>query len=181
AGVALLALLDTVSWTFIERRGLSIGMSPMTVGSVLGLTNFLGMVGATLPIVAGERLGRVAPVLVGTCIGAVAAVVPYISGSRVHFIVFSSAYVIAFAAVIPFCMGSAATLDRDGMWASIVGAMLVAPTAMGPFLAGFVIDNYGFQGIPWVLATLGAFTAIAFAAFFLTNRSRQQRLAITAT
>jgi MFS family permease len=175
AGVAFLALLDTVSWTFIERRGLSIGMTPVAVGNVLGLTNFLGMLGAALPIVAGERLGRVLPVLLGTGVGVVAAIVPYQSVSHVHFAVSSAIYVTAFAAVIPYCMGSASTLDREGVWASIVGAMLVAPTAIGPFLSGFVVDTYGFQGIPWALAALGALTAAAFATFYLLDRTRQTR------
>jgi hypothetical protein len=150
----------------LERRGVDIGLDDVTIGAVLGITNFVGMLGAAAPMLVGPGTGRSGIVLVGSAMVLGCAIVPFVSTSHLAYAASTGVYVLSLTAVIPFVVGIAATLDDRGTWAAAVNAMLVAPAALGPFTSGLIVDRYGFAGIAWAVGALGAAMMIAFALVF---------------
>lgn len=76
-------------WSFTERMGVSIGLDLETIGTIFAGGIFVGLAGATLAAVVGQRWGSFWPVLIATtCLLFTAFFLPQVSVPMVFIILF---------------------------------------------------------------------------------------------
>ena len=174
AGAFLLDMCGQGVWAFTERIGADVGLDLTDIGKVTALANFSGLLGSVVAAWLGTRRGRTAPLAFGVAATACAQWFLVNATSGVIYAVAQVGWGLAYYFTVPYIMGLAASLDRQGRWTVSVGAMLVLGAAIGPLVAGSAIESWGSRGFAW---SLMACTAVSFASFTLVSvrTDRQSR------
>jgi MFS family permease len=143
-----------------------VGLDLTDIGKVTALANFSGLLGSVVAAWLGTRRGRTAPLAFGVAATACAQWFLVNATSGVIYAVAQVGWGLAYYFTLPYIMGLAASLDRQGRWTVSVGAMLVLGAAIGPLVAGSAIESWGSRGFAW---SLMACTAVSFASFTLVS------------
>ena len=53
---------------------------------------------------------------------------------------------------LPYLMGTAAALDREGRWTAAGAGVLIIGIALGPAIAGVLVARFGFPALSWLVA-----------------------------
>jgi hypothetical protein len=155
AGAVLLwSLAQNALWGVSGRIGVGqANLSETTVGVVFAAALGAGLLGVLAAGALGSRLGRALPigggtVLIAGCI-ALSASATGLGGFAAGEISWNTLYPV----VLSYLIGLAASLDRRGRWAVLVGSASSLGTAAGP-LTGSVLSAQA--GFPVMGAVLGA-------------------------
>ncbi|MGI9295491.1 MAG: MFS transporter [Pseudomonadales bacterium] len=162
-------------FVFSEPLGIRAGMSRTEVGLTFSVSSVVGLLGAAIAIWLNVRLGRLIPITL--------MVVLYISGTvwicnttdptmfALALIFQSAVYFFA----IPYCFGLGAALDGQGRWAAAIGSAFLIGYAVGPGIAGFVVESNGFVGLSWMvsLSFVAAWILFMIALWMLNRGSRK--------
>jgi MFS family permease len=147
---------------FVIVAANSKGISTQVAGTVVGLALLTGMGGSMLSALLARRISRRAGLsagLLGATLGWLllygqAAVLP------TYLAMFIYPFFSAFYAT--FMLGTAAALDSDGRWASLVSPMTAAGMALGAPLGGWIVTQFTLQHVSVVLAGLLALSLLLF-------------------
>ena len=154
--LTLLALLNWVMvvsapWAYLAIMGERSGLAVQQISALLGAGFIIGMSGGLLAAWLDLRFGRIMPVIVGILLNGVTwlliCAVP-------HHIVYTVSVLlnnISYFFTLPYLLGTAAALDREGRWASIASTSFLGAIAIAPAAGGLIIDH-------WNATTLGVFT-----------------------
>ncbi len=149
------------SWTYIERLGVSSGMSPDSVGRALSASFLAGVMGSLLAWWLGLRWGRFVPFAVTISVQLVSlGVLAFVMDTVTGFVAALMAYAFFLNFPIPYQIGLAVTLDRTGRAAVLYLLMLKAGIAIAPLFASSFVTAQDYT-IPLVIA------AICYSACFL--------------
>ena len=165
------------SWAFIERLGVSSGLSLDTVGQALSASFLAGVAGSATAWLLGMKYGRNVPFIV-TVIAQLTTltILAFLLDGVVVFVSALMVYAFFLNFPIPYQIGLAVSLDTTGRAAVLYLLMLKAGIAIAPLLAAqFVVgDDYTF---PLMLAAL--FYSACFAHLIWVQRrfGRSQVLA----
>jgi predicted MFS family arabinose efflux permease len=141
-------------WTYYERFGVNIGMSPSNIGIALSLALLASMIGGLLAAVLGDRFGRLRPVTSGLVVTTASVVVLYVSASFVPYTVSVMLLFGATGLVAPYYMGALTEFDRTGR-SPVVGYLVVfIGSFVGPAMAASLVN-------------LGSYSTLMFVAAFL--------------
>jgi predicted MFS family arabinose efflux permease len=148
-------------WTFGERIGVALGLSPESVGQVLAGATVLAMLGGlAAAAVARPRRERFWAMVGVVTFGLTSAAIAFAPGS-VFYIVATAAQAFFFVFGIPFLTAVAIDIDASGGlaaaatgWATLIGAGV-------PMLAGFMIERGGFGSLGWLAVAMTLFAAWA--------------------
>ena len=143
----VLALGESAMWAFTERIGLGVGLSRGSVGTVLAVTMVFGLVGAALAGWLGTRRGRALPLALGLTGLGVATV---FLGSAQVWTVYAAMLLLwtfTFLFVMPYLMGTAAALDKEGRWAAATIGFWSVGSALGPASAGTLIALLSYAAV----------------------------------
>ena len=149
-------------WTFGERIGVGLGLTPESVGEVLAGSTVLAMLGGiAAAVVARPRRERVWAMVGVVTFGATSAAIAFAPNPSIFMgAIALQAFFFVFG--IPFLTAVAISIDASGGlaaaatgWATLIGAGV-------PMLAGLMIDRGGFGSLGWlaVVATLCAMWAL---------------------
>jgi len=141
-------------WVYMERIGLSLGMSADAARGVLGAATLAGAAGAALAAFVGSRWDRRMPLLLG--IGAMVVVLCLVAAgaTRTTFSAIAAVFVFGWMFAIPFMMGTMALLDPQGRAVSVSVGVQNGGQALGPALASFVIGDAGYGLVAGLAALL---------------------------
>lgn len=180
AGAFMLDMCGQGLWAFTERIGVGVGLGLPEIGKVAALGNFSGLIGSVVAAWLGTRRGRTAPLAVGVAATACAQWFLVNAASGATYAAAQVGWGLAFYFTVPYIMGLAASLDRQGRWTVTVGALMMLGAAIGPLMAGSAIENWGYAGFAWLLM---ACTAVAFVSFVLvsTKIDRESRAQLRET
>ena len=160
----LMAIADVAMWVFIEQIGVHIGVAPETAGLLLSIATGLGLLGAFMAGVLGDRFGRLLPM---SCMLLLLAVANIGLGEATSY----SSYVIsllplnlAILFLTPYFLGTLASLDQHGSWTAASGVVLPLSFAIGPLLAGLIITEGSFAAVGWATGScaLAALTIMIY-------------------
>lgn len=162
AGIALLALVQSMIFAFVEPLGRDKGFTPEMLTRVLVAVAFTALLPAALAALLERRLSAkdvmvAGPVLQGLVVvglvttkdlvpyGAAACLLPCI-------VIFTHT----------FAFGLLARLDPSGRALAATPAMLMAGAALGPIIGGTLIKSFGFGSLGTAAALLAVVAFLCF-------------------
>ena len=154
--LTLFALLNWVMvvsapWAYLaiigERSGLAVGQ----ISALLGAGFIIGMTGGLLAAWLDLRFGRSVPVIAGILVNGTTWLLICAVPHPVVYTVSVLLNNISYFFTLPYLLGSAAALDREGRWASIASTSFLGAVAVAPAAGGLIMDH-------WNATTLGVFT-----------------------
>ncbi|MFJ6119619.1 MFS transporter [Streptomyces sp. NPDC092129] len=153
AGILCWSLAQNSLWGVSGRIGLTQAhLTEVTVGAVFAIALGAGLLGVIGAGALGPRLGRALPIGLGTALiaGCIA-----LSSSATGFGTFATgeiAWNTLYPIVLSYLIGLAASLDRRGRWAVLVGSASSLGTAVGPLAGSLLSARAGFPAMGAILA-----------------------------
>lgn len=163
--VLLFYLSLSAVWTFIGSIGEAAGMTPVRSGQVLAAATVFGIIGAGVAALRGTRGRDGAPVVLGY--GLLVLSVALLAGQPMlaRFALAAVLFKFTWTFVLPFILARVATLDGDGRLMNSINLVIGGGMALGPMLAGLLLEN-----TPGTAALLAFAAASALASFALITR-----------
>ena len=127
-------------YSFCERRAVAVGLSPAGVGSVLGATTLMTVIGAALVAWIGTRPGRTIPTMATMAIATLAYGLALGGGSVELFVLGMLAFGLIQMALNSYFFGLASVLDPGGRVAAFLQGFSLIPYALGAALFGTLGD-----------------------------------------
>lgn len=162
-GVACMALVQAMVFSFLERIGMERGFGSDTVTAVLVALGVVNLFPAPLAAVLEHRLAARKVLLCGPVVQAVLALLMTQSQG---FVAYAGAAVF-FAAVMifthTFAFGLLASLEPSGRVLAATPAMLMTGSAIGPLLGGTVVKLVGYPGLGIAATLVAAVAVLCFA------------------
>jgi predicted MFS family arabinose efflux permease len=162
-GILLISICGQGVWAFTERIGVRVGLELGEIAGVLALANLLGCwLGSGFAALLGTRFGRTAPL--GTSIAALgwSQWLLVNAASPAAYQAAQIAWGFAFYVAMPYVMGLAAALDRQGRWTVAAGGVSILGAALGPAAAGLAMQYGGFSGLGWLSVVCIALALLLF-------------------
>lgn len=134
-------------WGFMERIGTHNGVDPSTVGTVLSVSIVAGLVGALIAAVMGNRYGQVIPLSVGFVLTIVAVLFAKYASGIVAFTIVACTINGLLQYIVAYQMGLVAEVDYNGKYTVMIAFVLAFGGAVGPGVAGSIIETSGFSPV----------------------------------
>lgn len=153
-------------WGFVERIGISAGLSSESISLALGISQIAAIAGGFIAAIASDRYGRVLPLII-VIFGQLSVlwlllgeftIIIYLVGTCLY----QSLYIIATC----YLLGVIAVLDDRGKYVVIMNAFLGIGVAIGPSVAALLINGNNYSGIN-AMAALGILISIGLFLFII--------------
>ena len=130
-------------WTFIGGIAAGAGLSPAHSGQVLAVATLLGIVGAGAAALIGARFGGGRLIVLGYAL--LLASVALLTGQPLllRFALAALLFKFTWTFVLPFILARVAGLDNDGKLMNGINLVIGGGMAIGPTLAGSLIESSG--------------------------------------
>lgn len=169
--ISCMALVQAMIFSFLEHIGVERGFGMQAVSGVLIALGVINLFPAALAALLEKRWSPKRVVLIGPLLQALLALL--ISQST-----FFAGYVIGalfFAGVLifthTFAFGMLAQLDISGRAVAATPAMLMTGSAIGPFLGGTLVKDYGYVGLG---ACAVLFAMVSILSFYISSRTSKE-------
>ena len=142
AGIFVYSMAETALWSFGYYLPVEAGVPEELVGAILSSTVLMGLAGGALAAWLGTSRGRLTPIVVGSLVS-VAGRWLYIHSSTAEMVFLAGLlWGLGFYFVSPYQVGLLAALDRTGRLAVAAGGATNFGYALGPAVAGRVLESY---------------------------------------
>jgi len=132
-------------WTYLVEFGRNSGLDDRSYGDSVALIQLVALSGSFLAYRIGDRFGSKWPIVLGIGANVAAAVGLSYSARPIHFVILNFIWFGAYFFVVPYLLGLMAKLDDLGRWAVAVDAMWWLGDAVGPPVAGMIVERSGFE------------------------------------
>jgi predicted MFS family arabinose efflux permease len=158
SAIFILSISSQGVWAFSERIGNEIGLSPDEIGMIIAVSTLAGLLGSVIAAVLATRFGRSFPIGVGILASGLSQYGVVQSDSYTSYFAMQIGVGLSFFFLVPYLLGLAASLDRQGRWTAAAGAASMLGAALGPGLSGTALE---WGGSAWFGALVIACTALA--------------------
>ncbi|MBD8892206.1 MFS transporter [Roseibium litorale] len=165
--IVCIALNQAMIFSFVERIGDAHNFGEGVVQNVLIVTGFVNLIPGILAAVLQKRLKPVNVGTAGPILQALFAISLTGATSFAFFAVPAALYVALVIFTHTFMFGLLTQVDSSGRAVAATPAMMMAGSAAGPALGGFVVAMLGYPGLGWAVAVI---SAIAVTCMLLTRR-----------
>ncbi|MDN3637484.1 hypothetical protein QWY82_01565 [Simiduia curdlanivorans] len=138
-------LAASAIWAYVGLIGGNANFSDDQISSYIASTGLLGLIGAMLPIIAGNRLNRLRWLATGILLSIIAALI--LTRSPLTTTVYAIAMAllfIAWPAVLAFLLAVIAEMDSSGRLATIAWLISSIGMASGPMMAATLLQKGDF-------------------------------------
>jgi len=161
-GMFLYSAGEQALWNFAYNLPIEAGVDPELAAKVLGMTVFMGLGGGAIAALLGVRLGRIFPIVLGSLFS-LAGRWMYINASTSStLLVASLLWGTGFYFVSPYQVGLVAAVDRTGRAAVACAAASNFGYAVGPGIAGRIIQ---YMDREWLMLIIAGSTAASMLLF----------------
>lgn len=144
-----------VIWAYLFLIGVNGGVSEQGVANGLMLSQFLGIAGAFVAVMAGRRFGRILPLAIGIIGGSLVLGYLYGQFSALLYAVTVCAYNFAWNMTHPFLLAAMASFDRHGRVVVYAVAAQMLGLAVGPAVAASLLEDGDYSRV--ITAGIGLF------------------------
>jgi predicted MFS family arabinose efflux permease len=162
AGVALIAVTQAMTFSFVERVGHHRGFGVEAIAGVLIALGFVNLLPAPLAALLERRLQARTVLL---CAPVVQAVLAVLVMNCTEYIAYGGAASLIVAVAVfshTFAFGLLARLEPTGRALSATPAMLMTGAAIGPVLGGTLVKYVGYGGIGVAAVVLASGAVLCF-------------------
>ncbi|MHA5049279.1 MFS transporter [Streptomyces sp. SD15] len=147
------SLAQNSLWGVSGRIGLTqAGLTEVTVGAVFAAALGAGLLGVVAAGALGPRLGLALPIGAGTALIAGCIALSAAADDLASFASGEIAWNTLYPVVLSYVIGLAASLDRRGRWAVLVGSASSLGTACGPLTGSLLAARAGYPAMGVILA-----------------------------
>lgn len=152
--VAILAMFtyffaQGVMWAYLFLIGLNGGVGEQAVANGLMLSSFLGIAGAFVAAMAGNRFGRIVPLFLGIIGGSIVLFALFGSFSALVYTVTVCIYNFFWNVTHPFLLASMASFDKHGRVVVYAVAAQMIGLAVGPAFAASLLGDGDYSRVIW--------------------------------
>jgi predicted MFS family arabinose efflux permease len=162
----------TMIWAFIERVANDAGFDPVTTGNILSLGLLLAITGSLAAMVAGERFGLAAPLILSITLLVISLFLLGNIGSVAAYGVAACLFTFSFGLGIPYTVSVVAALDVDGRYVVLTVPAIGIGVMLAPAIGGF-LSAQGGHGALLMAAGISVLAALALALTALRLGTRQ--------
>ncbi|MEV5792194.1 MFS transporter [Streptomyces sp. NPDC052192] len=153
AAMLFWSLAQNSLWGVSGRIGLTqAGLGEVTVGAVFAVALGAGLLGVVCAGILGPRLGGALPIGLGTVLIAGCIALSAAASDLTSFATGEIAWNTLYPVVLSYVIGLAASMDRRGRWAVLVGSASSLGTACGPLTGSLLSARAGYPAMGLVLA-----------------------------
>jgi MFS family permease len=153
-GMLIYSAAEQGLWQFAYNIPLESGIPKAVASKVLAFTTLMGLAGGVAAAVLGTRLGRIAPLIIGSLLSAIGRWVYIATTGSEWLLVGGLMWGLGFYFVTPYQIGLVAALDRHGRVAVAAGAATNLGYAIGPTVAGRILQHLDSSAL--IIAVCGA-------------------------
>lgn len=151
-------------WTYVGRIGLGAGISADNVSLYIAITGLLGLLGAMLPVINGNRFGRLSWVITGVALSIISALLLSVPPlTPLLYIPSMTLLFFSWPAVQSYLLAVTAEMDGTGRLSALAAVVSSVGLATGPLLAAGLLDNGNFSSMLYASALV--FLACLFLLF----------------
>lgn len=162
-GMSCLALMNSTTYSFVERIGMDRGFGLEAVAGVLVVLGIVNLFPAPLAAVLERRLPARAVVMTGPVIYAALALVVTHSTDFLPYAIAVCLLPSVLIFVHTFAFGLLARLDPSGRAVAATPAMVMVGAALGPVLGGTVVKFSGYASLGITVALIAPVALLCFA------------------
>ncbi|MDE0157305.1 MAG: MFS transporter [Gammaproteobacteria bacterium] len=150
----LFSLADLSVWLFSERMGDRVGLSPTTIGLLLGVGTGIGLAGPVIAIFVHVRYGRILPftagllLLAGSMFG-----ITHAANAQIY-IVSLLPLNLTVLFLYPYFLGALSEIDASGTWTILSAPVVSFGLAVGPIITGVLAAEKGYETVGWFAGML---------------------------
>lgn len=163
-------------WAYVGLIGLSAAISNENVNNYIAITGLLGLLGAVLPILLGNRYGRLPWLLTGIALSTAAAALLNFSQQHQCYVLAMALLFLAWPAVQSYLLAVTAELDPSGRLATLATVVSSVGLASGPLLASTLLSNDDFSTM---LNTCAALFVLSYVLLLKPIQAQQKTTART--
>ena len=160
-------------WSFYYLLGAQAGLGEEQIHNAVGTAALVSVFGALLATLLGARFGRFFPVTLGIIVLIVAINTMSHWHHPLAFRLGAALNVVGMYFLVPYFLGYAADQDPSGRDAAVTAGAFLLTGAVGPYLGGYIIENFGAGSMGWIV--LIANTS-AWYLFLIVNRSQKENV-----
>ena len=167
-GIMLMALVQAMIFSFLERMGVDRGLPPEQVRGVLITLGLVAIAPAPLAALLQKRLPPIAVGVVGALAQGLVAALISCSTGFLPFAVGAVAFPFVMLFTHTFIFGHLANLEPTGRAVAATPAMIMSGSTIAPLLGGVLVQTIGY---PALGITALAFNLAAMALFAASRRT----------
>ena len=161
-GVACMALVQAMMFSFVERIGSDRGFGFAAVTSVLIALGLVNLLPSPLAVFMQRRLPAQRVVLAGPMVQAALALTIAYSSGFVPYAVATAVFVAVMIFTHNFAFGLLAALDPSGRAVAATPAMLMVGAAIGPVLGGTLVKTLGYSSLGLAAVVVASLAVASF-------------------
>ncbi|USX11380.1 MFS transporter [Oxalobacteraceae bacterium OTU3CAMAD1] len=161
-GIGCLALVQSMTFSFVERIGIDHGFGFAAVSGVLIAVGLVNLVPAPMAVLLQRRLSANRVMLAGPVVQAAIVMTITHSATFPFYAVATSMLVGVLIFTHTFAFGAIAALDPSGRAAAATPATLMTGAAIGPLLGGTLVKTAGYGSIGIAAVVLAVLAVISF-------------------
>lgn len=154
-------------WTFISSIGAHAKIDMNFVNSILAISTIVGILGCFLPSILGGKINRKFALIFGYGLFFISLIMLLNQISNNNFVFAVIAFKFTWMFTIPFILATVGSLDSSGKLMNTVNLAIGAGLALGPVVAGEIIENTGNFNL-LIGYTIAVF-AVSFIVIYLCN------------
>jgi predicted MFS family arabinose efflux permease len=161
-GIACMGLVQSMTFSFLERVGSDRGFGLQAVTGVLIALGIVNLFPAALAALLEKRWSPRSVLLVGPVLQALLVVVMMNSPAFAPYAASAAVFAAVMIFTHTFGFGLLARLDPSGRAMAATPAMLMAGAAIGPVLGGTLVKTFGYGSLGAAAIAIGAVAVFAF-------------------
>tara|TARA_B100001105_G_C22381484_1_gene439881 strand:- start:783 stop:1943 length:1161 start_codon:yes stop_codon:yes gene_type:complete len=161
-GIACMGLVQSMTFSFLERVGDHRGFGPQAVSGVLIALGFVNLLPAALAALLQQRWSARTVLLVGPVLQALLVATLMNATAFAPYAMAASVFAAVMIFTHTFAFGLLARLDTSGRAMAATPAMLMIGAAIGPILGGTLVKSQGYGSLGAAALLIGAVAVFCF-------------------
>lgn len=162
AGICAMALVQSMTFSFLERVGRHRGFEAEAVTGVLVALGLVNLLPAVLAALLEKRWPARRVLLVGPVLQALLCATIMNAASFAPYAAAASVFVAVMIFTHTFAFGLLAWLEPSGRALAATPAMLMVGSAVGPLLGGTLVKAFGYGSLAIAAAAIAALAVLCF-------------------